>query len=249
MYIAEKRALFYLACCFSLFCLFRSNPLLFLFGCFSSKIIGRPIFFPKFVVTLAGSRLGTYGGVKGKSAIQYLIHLAMHIEKFFLFLILGVLFVDIVSSCIREDEKTFELHVGDAIPDFTVQFTDGTTVRGVSLRKGVSVIVFFHIGCPDCQLVLPYIQRLYDAFLPDGVQFAVIAREQSQQEIAPYWEKLGFTMPYSPQSDSRVFKLFAGAHIPRVYVCSQGLIRRFYTDNPLPSYEELEADLQLLLDE
>lgn len=173
----------------------------------------------------------------------------MHIVKSFLFLILGVLFVGIVSSCISEEENDFQLRVGEAIPDFTVQLIDGTTISGASLREGVSVIVFFHIGCPDCQLVLPYIQRLYDAFLPAGVQFAVIAREQSQQEIAPYWEKQGFTMPYSPQSDSRVFRLFAGAHIPRVYVCSQGLICRFYTDNPLPSYEELEADLQMLLDE
>ena len=56
-----------------------------------------------------------------------------------------------VSSCIHEDPVSDEIKVGDAIPDFTVEMTDGSIVTGASLSEGVSLIMFFYSQCPDCQ--------------------------------------------------------------------------------------------------
>lgn len=149
------------------------------------------------------------------------------------------------SSCIYDDpEPEFELKVGDRIPDFTVTMTDGTTVTGESLRKGVSLIMFFHSSCPDCQGTLPSVQRIYDEFLDKGVSFAIISRSQLADEIEPYWQEQGYTMPYSGQPDRKIYNLFATSRVPRVYVCKDGIIKKYYTDNPIPTYEELLDDVE-----
>ena len=93
-----------------------------------------------------------------------------------------------VSSCIHEDPVSDEIKVGDAIPDFTVEMTDGSIVTGASLREGVSLIMFFYSQCPDCQKTLPAVQKIYDEFLDKGVKFAIISREETSETIEPYWK-------------------------------------------------------------
>lgn len=149
-----------------------------------------------------------------------------------------------VSCIYDEPEKEFELQVGDRIPDFTVSMNDGTTVTGESLRNGVSVIVFFHTDCPDCQVTLPAVQRAYDEYLEKGVAFALMSRSQLADEIGPYWAECGYTMPYSAQKDRAVYNLFATSRVPRVYICKDGRIESFYTDNPNVTYDELKADIE-----
>ena len=68
-------------------------------------------------------------------------------------------------SCIKDDEPVqADLQVGDSIPDFTVQMNDGTTVTGAQLRSGTALIMFFNTGCPDCQKILPVVQKVYDEY-------------------------------------------------------------------------------------
>lgn len=150
-------------------------------------------------------------------------------------------------SCIKDEkEGEFELVPGDRIPDFTVQMNDGTQVTGASLRQGVSLIMFFHTSCPDCRNTLPLVQRIYDEFNGE-VSFAVISREQPAGEIAAYWKEKGYTIPYSAQNDREIYSLFATTRVPRVFICSQGVIKSAYTDDPIPAYEDLFSDIDGLL--
>lgn len=162
-------------------------------------------------------------------------------------------------SCVYDDpEPEFEIKIGETIPDFTVTMNDGTTVTGASLRNGVSIIMFFHTSCPDCQNTLPSVQRIYDEFHEKGVSFALISRSQVQNDtkdvygetvegVEAFWKRTGYTMPYSAQPDRKVYNLFATSRVPRVYVCKEGKIMNFYTDDPILTYEELLADVESLL--
>ena len=76
-----------------------------------------------------------------------------------------IMTVAVMFSCIKDRQTGSDLVVGDPIPDFTILMNDGSTVSGESLRDGVSCIVFFYTGCPDCQKTLPAVQRIYDEFL------------------------------------------------------------------------------------
>lgn len=153
----------------------------------------------------------------------------------------------VLSSCIKERQTGADLAVGDAVPDFTVTMNDGTSVTGASLREGTSCIVFFTTVCPDCRETLPHIQRIYDEYLPKGVNFVLISREEGPQTIEKYWSEQDYTMPYSAQNDRIIYELFARTRVPRVYICREGIIKAIFTDQPEnPSYENLKYILDTI---
>lgn len=151
-------------------------------------------------------------------------------------------------SCIKEKPQLeFELKVGDNIPNFSVVMNDGTTVNSNGLQNGVAIIMFFHTSCPDCRNTLPAMQKIYDQM---GKKFPIvlISREQNDDEIVPYWQEMGYTLPYSPQSTREIYNLFATSRVPRVYICNNGVIKHIFTDAPTPSYSDLTGCLKLYLD-
>ena len=150
-------------------------------------------------------------------------------------------------SCIKDKKIGNDLVVGSRVPDFSVVMNDGSTITGDSLRDGVSCIVFFYTGCPDCQKTLPAVQRIYDEYTMQGVSFALISREETDETIKPYWQSNGYTMPYSAQSDRKVYELFAMTRVPRVYICKDGIIKHIFTDTPAPpSYEDIKTAIKEL---
>lgn len=158
-----------------------------------------------------------------------------------------VVLIGVLSSCIKENQTGADLVVGDVVPDFTAVMSDGSEVTGAQLREGVSCIVFFTTACPDCRQVLPHLQRLCNEYQPQGVRFAFISREEGAESILQYWIENGYTMPFSAQSDRRIYELFAATRVPRVYICRDGLIKSIFTDSPTPSYEELAAAIDICI--
>ncbi len=154
-----------------------------------------------------------------------------------------------VSGCISEEVKDVDLEVGDEVPEFEVRMSDGRVVSDESLRGDVSVVMFFHTGCPDCRATLPVMQMIYDEFASKRVNFAIISREEEDMDISAFWRDNGLEMPYSAQKDRAVYEKFATSGIPRVYVNDRdGIIRYVFTDNPVPEYDELESAIESLVD-
>ena len=149
-----------------------------------------------------------------------------------------------VSACIRDKiPEGAELGPGDRLPEFSVILDDGSVVSTGDLSGKVSVIVFFHTGCPDCQAELPVIQRIHDKFSPEAAVLC-ISREEDASDIAEYWAENGLTLPYSAQKDRTVYSLFARMGVPRVYVSSGDLvIHSVYDDSPVATYADLAADI------
>ena len=159
------------------------------------------------------------------------------------FLLLAVL-----TGCIKEGQTGMDLKVGDTLPDFEVMMSDGSAVSDDVLRSSVSVVMFFHTSCPDCQQALPHMQRVYDEYVNKGVSFVLISREDPQASVASFWEKTGLNMPYSAQRDRKVYEKFARERIPRIYICEKGgIIRYIHTDNPVPSYDDLKYSLESVI--
>ena len=150
----------------------------------------------------------------------------------------------ILSSCIKEKQGE-ELTVGDRLPDFEVVMNDGSVVNDEILSGGVSVVMFFHTSCPDCQQALPRMQQIYDEYASKGVSFALISREDRAEDIEVYFNKKGLELPYSAQKDRKVYEMFAQSRIPRIYICEKGgIIRYIFTDDPVPSYDQLKSSIE-----
>ena len=163
-------------------------------------------------------------------------------------IISAFLLLVVLTGCIKENPKGADLKVGDTLPDFEVMMNDGTLVSDEMLMSSVSVVMFFHTSCPDCQQALPHMQRVYDEYADKGVLFALISREDSEVSVASFWEKTGLNMPYSAQTDRKVYEKFAKERIPRIYICEKdGIIRYIHTDNPVPSYDVLNDSIESLI--
>ena len=153
-----------------------------------------------------------------------------------------------MTGCIKEKQTGADLKVGDILPDFEVVMNDGSVVTDEILKKKVSVVMFFHTTCPDCQQALPIMQNIYDEYASKGVVFALISREEGSEDVADYFNENGLKMPFSAQNDRKVYGLFAKTRIPRIYINDRdGIIRYIYTDDPVPSYDDLKSSVESLI--
>ena len=163
-----------------------------------------------------------------------------------LLLILSCIFI--VSSCIKDKPQGSDLKVGDMLPDFEVVMNDGTVVSDEGLAGSVSVVMFFHTSCPDCRQALPRMQQIYDEYASKGVAFALISREDAEQDVEAYWNEQGLKMPYSAQNDRKVYEQFASSRIPRIYINDRnGIIRYIFTDDPVPSYDDIDSSIESII--
>ena len=136
----------------------------------------------------------------------------------------------LLVSCVTDEhhdevdpDASSIVRVGDRLPDFSVEVIDGNsrTLFNNKNLEGTTVIVFFQTGCTDCQRELPELNDYYLRHRQElGFRMVAIAREESEESIATYWKQHNLSIPYSPQTDRRVYNLFATQYIPRAYICS-----------------------------
>ena len=155
----------------------------------------------------------------------------------------------VLSSCISDDSdkdsQGVNLVVGDSLPTFQVTMNDGSTIRTSDLLGGVSVVVLFSVDCGDCRMELPEVQRLWNQQL--GGPIVLIARENTEEVIRSFWQQAQLTMSYSPQSDRKVYSLFASSRIPRIYISdAQGVIRFSHADDAMPTAEQLADEIKAI---
>ena len=125
---------------------------------------------------------------------------------------------------------------------------DGSVIDDDILAEGIAVVMFFHTSCPDCQQALPRMQQIYDEYASKGIIFTLVSREESSIDIEDYFNRKGLKLPYSAQSDRRVYEKFAQTRIPRIYMCEKGgIIRYIFTDDPVPSYDQLKISLDEII--
>ena len=160
----------------------------------------------------------------------------MTMRRVWLLLTAAVVFAACSMADDEENEEAKEyVKVGDRVPQFSVQtvLADSTTATFTTARlTGETVIVLFNTSCGDCRRELPQLHAYYLAHRHDkGFQMVAIAREESAESIAAYWQAQGFEIPYSPQPDRRIYNLFASSIIPRTYFCSaDGTVTRILVE-------------------
>ena len=117
------------------------------------------------------------------------------------------------------------VRVGDRVPAFQVTLHDGTTFDSRTLEGKVTVITFFNTTCPLAQ-----------------TRFVAISRAQNDADVTHYWTAQQFTVPYSAQRDRAIYRLFAQAVIPRVYVINrEGKVTAAFNDVDTPDATKLQA--------
>lgn len=128
----------------------------------------------------------------------------------------------VIAGCVTDEpEVRSKVEVGDRLPDFSVELADGSILTTAMLRGHESMIVLFTTTCADCRRELPRINAY--ALAHPEVRVVCIARSEDRADIEEFWQAEGLTLPYSPQPDDKVYKLFATAGVPRIYCADASL--------------------------
>lgn len=159
----------------------------------------------------------------------------MTMRRVWLLLTAAVVFAACSMGDDDDSEVTEYVKVGDWVPAFSVEtvLADGSTAMFSTARlTGETVIVLFNTSCSDCQRELPRMNDYYLQHCGDkGFQMVAISREEGAESVAAYWKEQGLSIPYSAQTDRRIYNLFASSIIPRTYFCSaDGIITQILVE-------------------
>lgn len=155
-----------------------------------------------------------------------------------------------LTSCLGNPDNTVAsendvVKAGQQVPSFVVSINDGTTFNSNQMGRKPACIVFFNTSCSDCRKELPIVQQIYEEF-SDSIQFVCISRAEDRKNIQAFWTQKRLTLPYSAQTDRKIYNLFALSSIPRLYIIdSLGTIKNAYTTKV--SEKELRKALEQLI--
>ncbi len=134
-------------------------------------------------------------------------------------LILFISALLLATFAYSQDEFTL-VKKGEAAPDFSFETAPGKTQKLSDLKGKVVWINFFATWCPPCRKELPHLQKeVYDKYVEnDDFVLIILGREHSWEEINKFKKEQGFTMPFYPDPERKVFSVYAQQNIPRNFI-------------------------------
>lgn len=155
---------------------------------------------------------------------------------------IAILAAFLLNACITDDpDSDRALAVGDALPEFSATLSDGSVLNSADMGNHTLVVVLFNTSCSDCREELPQIQKFYEESGKNsgGIVTVVISREENAAAISEYWEENGLSVPWSAQTDRKIYSMFANTGIPRVYAACRGIIIASWGPENPPTADQL----------
>jgi len=118
-----------------------------------------------------------------------------------------------------QDEFTM-VKTGEKAPDFTFETAPGKTQKLSDLKGKVVWINFFATWCGPCRKELPHLQsEVYDKYVNNkDFVLIILGREHKWEEVNNFKADQGFTMPFYPDPERKVFSFYAKQNIPRNFI-------------------------------
>lgn len=133
------------------------------------------------------------------------------------------------------------VRVGDSLPAMQLTLSDGRTLTNADLQGRKVVLVFFSTLCDDCRRELPEVEALWQKVRDDdSIVVVAVSRGEGPDLVAPFWQEMKLTLPYSAQPDRRIYELFASSIVPRIYVTNpEGKVVASFDHSNMPSAQAL----------
>jgi peroxiredoxin len=88
------------------------------------------------------------------------------------------------------------LEAGVQAPGIELQYLDGSRFSLTEARKkGPVVAVFFKISCPVCQMALPYLDRMFNAYEKSGAFTFVGVSQDNAADTRAFNRQFGLAFP------------------------------------------------------
>jgi len=157
-----------------------------------------------------------------------------------------VIFFNLFSH--GQDATTYK-KTGDKAPEFSYKTIDGKTIDISTLKGKVILVNFFATWCPPCNQELPVLQKKVWERYMNSKDFVLIilGREHSEEELIKWVKEKGYSMPFAPDPERKIYSMYAKESIPRnVIIGKDGKIAFQsigFTEEEFKSLEDKLAEL------
>lgn len=121
------------------------------------------------------------------------------------------------------------LNVNEIAPDFSLPRLGNGMERFYADDGRLSLPAFYKFSCPTCQLAIPYIQKMYEAYGSD-IRFFAIAQDD-REETEEFVREYGLTMPVlldePPYAVSRQYQIVS---VPSIFLINPDHLIRYSGD-------------------
>ncbi len=138
-------------------------------------------------------------------------------------LLLAIIVVSNTLSAQIEEEKATLVKVGDNLPSFNFELTQGQKTNIDSYKGKLILINLFATWCPPCNTELPIMEKEVWQKHKDDKNFVlfIFGREEGWDKLNTFKSKKGFTFPILPDVDRSIFSKFATSFIPRNFLVDE----------------------------
>lgn len=109
------------------------------------------------------------------------------------------------------ENRGYIINIGDQVPEFTMELTDGKKVSTEDLKGKVVMLQFTASWCGVCRKEMPHIEEEIWLKLKDDPGFALygIDRDEPLDKVIRFGKKVGVTYPLALDPGAEIFQLFA----------------------------------------
>jgi peroxiredoxin len=165
-----------------------------------------------------------------------------------LLVIIALIFL-FTGSLFAQDEFTL-VKTGQKAPDFTFEIAPGKTARLSDFKGKVVWINFFATWCGPCRQELPLLQKdVYDIYKNNkNFVLIILGREHSWNEINKFAKEQGYSMPFYPDKERKIFSLYAKQNIPRNFIIDkEGKVAVASTGFTEKEFQEITQKVETLI--
>lgn len=112
------------------------------------------------------------------------------------------------------------LEAGQLAPDISLATVDGAefSLSG-ALKRGPVVAAFFKITCPVCQLAMPYLEKVYQAY-GNGKITLIGVSQNPRQDTTAFMKEFGVNFPVTldPTASYPASNAFGLTNVPSIFL-------------------------------
>ncbi len=123
---------------------------------------------------------------------------------------------------VAEYAGSFSLATGTAVtqraPSFQLKTINGETFSSSQLRGKITLLAFWNISCPTCQMKMPMVQDVYDKMPQDKVAIVTIHGAGRETAIKNYVTAENFRFPVLYDAENKVGAAYNVLFVPTYYL-------------------------------